>query len=127
MRISLAALMITNLLLLVSCQTESTSTLAYRNEAKSALLRLATNQERFYRDNGTYSNDMTKLGFATDPFVTPSGSYTIDIAPGADRGNYLLIATYNGTDAEAKRCRTFVFDGRGTRTSAPNSDCWGRK
>ena len=36
---------------------------AKRNEAKAALLQIATNQERFYLNNNTYTNDMTQLGF----------------------------------------------------------------
>ena len=32
---------------------------AKRNEARAALLRLATNQERFYLNNNTFTADMT--------------------------------------------------------------------
>jgi type IV pilus assembly protein PilE len=36
---------------------------AKRNEARTALLRLATNQERFYVNNNTFTADMTQIGF----------------------------------------------------------------
>ena len=37
---------------------------AKRNEARAALLQIATMQERFYLQNNTYTNDMTNLGFS---------------------------------------------------------------
>jgi type IV pilus assembly protein PilE len=43
---------------------------AKRNEARAALLRLATNQERFYLNNNTFTADMTQIGFSSSPFTT---------------------------------------------------------
>jgi Tfp pilus assembly protein PilE len=83
-------------------------------------------QERFYLSNETCTNDMTQLDFTTDPFVTDSGSYTIDIVPGADHTNYAATATYNGADAETQECQWFRIDGRGDKTSGPSLDCWMR-
>ena len=100
---------------------------AKRNEAKAALLQIATNQERFYLNNNSYANELTQLGFATDPAVSPTGSYTIDIAPGADSTNFSASAVYNFTDNEASKCSSFGLDGRGQRTSAPYTDCWTRR
>ncbi len=100
---------------------------AKRNEAKAALLQIATNQERFYLNNNSYSNDMTQLGFASDPFVSATGSYTIDITPGADATNFSATAVYNFADNEASKCASFGIDGRGQRTSSPLTDCWTRR
>ena len=87
---------------------------AKRNEAKAELLKIATNQERFYLNNNTYTNDMTQLGFpVSDDFVTESGSYTIDVA-GADASNFTATALYNNTDNESTKCGSFQIDGRGT-------------
>ena len=48
---------------------------AKRNEAKAALLQIATNQERFYLQNNTFTKDLTTLGFSTTPtFTTATGS-----------------------------------------------------
>lgn len=99
---------------------------AKRNEAKAALLQIATNQERFYLNNNTYTDDMTNLGFVvSDNFVTESNSYTIDVVA-ADANNFTATATYNNADGEAGKCQTFQIDGRGVRTSAPLADCWTR-
>ena len=100
---------------------------AKRNEAKAALLQIATNQERFYLNDHSYTNDLTQLGFSSDPFVSGTGSYTIDIAPGADSTNFSASAVYNFTDNESSKCSSFGIDGRGQRTSAPYADCWTRK
>ena len=100
---------------------------AKRNEAKAALLQIATNQERFYLNNNTYTSDMTQLGFpVADDFVTGTGSYTIDVAAGANSSNFSATATYTKVDNESSKCLTFGIDGRGAKTSGPLADCWVR-
>ncbi len=99
---------------------------SHRNEAKAALLQIATNQERFYLNNQAYSEDMTDLGFAVaDNFVTETGSYQIDVA-GADASTYTATATYLKADNEAGKCATFTIRPDGDRTSGPLADCWTR-
>jgi len=98
---------------------------AKRNEARAALLQIATNQERFYLQNGTFTTDLTRLGFSADPFTTDSNSYQVQVNA-ADAGNFTATATFLLGDAEAGKCLTFQIDGRGTRTSAPDPDCWTR-
>ena len=99
---------------------------AKRNEAKAALLQIATNQERFYLQNNTYTCDMTRLGFsAAAGFVTESRTYTVDVTA-CNANNYTAQAVYNPTDAEAGKCGTFQINGRNVKTSAPDADCWTR-
>lgn len=99
---------------------------AKRNEARAALLQIATNQERFYLQNNTYTADMTDLGFAADSdVVTETGSYEINV-DAADANNFTATATYLNADGEAGKCATFQIDGRGVKTSAPKTDCWTR-
>ncbi len=99
---------------------------AKRNEAKAALLQIATQQERFYLNNNTYTTDMTQLGFSGPSMViSNSKTYTIKV-PTADANNFTATATYNKLDAENSKCGTFQIDGRGIRTSLPYTDCWTR-
>lgn len=99
---------------------------AKRNEAKAALLQIATNQERFYLQNNTFTQDLTALGFATTPnFTTATGSYVITI-PAADAGNYTATATFQLGGKEATRCNVLQIDGRGDKVSSPETDCWVR-
>jgi len=97
---------------------------AKRNEAKAALLMIATNQERFYLNNQVYTDDMTRLGFAvSDDFVTETGSYQIDVA-GANASTYTATATYLKADNEAGKCASFTIQPNGDKASAPLADCW---
>lgn len=97
---------------------------AKRNEAKAALLQIATLQERFYLQNNTYTTDMTKLGFAaTANNLTDSGTYLVNVTA-ADANTFSATAAYQKADDEAARCASFTIDGRGTKGSAPYGDCW---
>lgn len=98
---------------------------AKRNEAKAALLQIATNQERFYLQNSTFTTDMTFLGFATSPYLTDSESYSVAVTA-ADASNFTAVATYQFTDQEAAKCATWQIDGRGVKSSGPYTDCWTR-
>ncbi len=97
-----------------------------RNEARAALLQIATNQERFYLQNNTYTTDMTQLGFPVAAgFVTDSDSYSVSVTS-ADANNFTAVATYQFADNEAGKCQTFQLDARGNKSSAPLADCWSR-
>lgn len=97
---------------------------AKRNEAKAALLQIAQNQERFYLQNNTYTTDLTQLGFPSGcPFITDTESYSICVTA-ADANDFTAVATYQKPDAEAAKCLTFNIDGRGGKTSLPDTDCW---
>lgn len=100
-----------------------------RNEARAALLQIATNQERFYLQNNTYTCDMTRLGFpVSDNFVTETGTYTVDVS-GCTADNFTARADFNVPgDPEAGKCATFLINGRNVKTSLPNppGDCWTR-
>jgi type IV pilus assembly protein PilE len=99
---------------------------AKRNEAKAALLQIATNQERFYLQNNTFTQDLTALGFATTPnFTTATGSYVIRI-PNADASNFTATATFQFGGKEATKCNLLQIDGRGDKISLPDTDCWVR-
>ncbi len=99
---------------------------AKRNEAKAALLKIATNQERFYLNNNTYTTDMTNLGFSgAGAVITDSTTYSVSVTT-ADASDFTAVATYQRADNEASKCLTFQITGRSVRTSAPYTDCWTR-
>ena len=101
-------------------------TRAKRTEAKAALLQIATQQERFYLQNNSYTQDLLVLGFATTPnFTTDSESYVINVGA-ADPDNFTATATFQLGGDEAAKCLTFQIDGRGAKTSAPDTNCWTR-
>ena len=97
---------------------------AKRNEAKSALLQIATMQERFYLQNGTYTVDMTKLGFPVGTnFLTDTKSYIVAVTA-ATPAAFSATATYQKADDEVGKCASFSINGVGLKSSTPNDDCW---
>jgi len=99
---------------------------AKRNEAKAALLKAATNQERFYLQNNTFSTGLVPLGFGASPFITDTGSYEITVAAPIPTANFTVTATYQLGGAESLKCNVFMIDGRGEKTSSPDTNCWTR-
>lgn len=97
---------------------------AKRNEARAALLQIATLQERHYLQNHTYTADMKKLGFSlASNNLSATESYKFNVTA-ADASGFTAIATYQNTDEEKDKCLTFQIDGTMTKTSAPDADCW---
>lgn len=100
---------------------------ARRAEAKTALLRLQNEQEKYYLNNNKYATDVVDiLGTAT----TENGLYTIAInAPDAAAG-YTATATATGIQASDTDCATISVSSTGERTAATsggtanNEECW---
>lgn len=108
---------------------------AQRSEAKSALLRLATNQERFYLQNNQYSLDPVALGFPGS--TSEYGVYDIAIvSPNGVAQDWQATATpaagggTNGVDMTMDaECTSFTLTSAGARTATPgvngaNGRCW---
>ena len=100
---------------------------AQRTEAKTALLRLQTNQERFYLTNRTYSADPVALGFVGS--LTERGTYTLAVA-GAGANGYTATATpragANINMTEDAQCTSFSLTATGIRTATGSdaANCW---
>ena len=103
---------------------------AQRSEAKNALLLLASNQERFYLQNNTYTDDLALLGFPAG--TSEKGVYTLTV-PVANANAFQATAVptpgggVNGTDQTADDdCATFSINAQGVRTATPDPDskCW---
>ena len=98
---------------------------ARRAEAKSALLRLATNQERFYIQNRTYTADLAQLGFATNE--TRSGYYVVSVSAADTLGfQAMAIPAAGSPQTTDTDCLQFRIDDQSDRIAAPdpNGDCW---
>lgn len=102
---------------------------AKRNEARAALLQIATNQERFYLNNQSYTCELRNLGFnvaaGVTKTITETGSYNVRCTF-ADANRYTADALYVPTDGEGGKCGTFTIDSTGLKGSAPLGDCWTR-
>jgi type IV pilus assembly protein PilE len=116
-----------------------------RTEAKSALLDLASRQERFYSTNSAYTNDASKLGYDTTSktlfqYNVGSNYYQVSVCvgtgiPTACNGaqalnsaapTYLLQATPIGAQVADTICGSFTVDNTGVQsdTGTQTSGCW---
>ena len=102
-----------------------------RTEAKSALLRVATNQERWYLQNNTYTANFADLGFPGG--LSENGVYLLDFTVAPDTTQFTVRArpaaaggTNGVNQTEDDACQAFTLDQAGVRTAAPdtNGDCW---
>jgi type IV pilus assembly protein PilE len=105
-----------------------------RTEARSALLDLATREERWFSTNNAYTNVPANLGYST---FTPVGSgyYNVTIPPPTaanpaavppTQAGFQITATPIGIQTGDADCQTFTVDQTGAQTSAPKppSTCW---
>lgn len=94
-----------------------------RIDGKIFLLEIADRQERFYSDRGTYTTDISDLGFANT--TSPDGHYTVAITDDPSNDitiTYQITATPQGNQAD-DTCSSYTVDSLGTRSSSP-AGCW---
>jgi type IV pilus assembly protein PilE len=119
---------------------------SHRTEAKSALLDLASLEERYFSTAGTYSLNPTDLGYnypAGTSFPVGTGYYNITnitvvpavpptgLIPGGTPATYSITATATavGQQTNDTSCATFTINSGGQQTATgadPNAsvDCW---
>ena len=106
---------------------------AHRTEGKAALLRLATNQERFYLQNHRYSDTVdVGLGFSTPK--SENGVYALSVATmNGWTQDYTATATpvagggANGIDQTLDvKCTSFSLTSAGAKsaTGSQPETCW---
>lgn len=91
-----------------------------RSEGVAAVMKVANLQEQYYLDNRTYATDMSKLGFADNPFITEHGYYSVASA-GTD--TFTITATAKGSQASRdSTCATITMTSAGVK--GPSTECW---
>src|SRR5580704_486474 len=94
-----------------------------RTDAKTALLDLATREERFSSLNNAYTNDPASLGYSgVFPQSVGSGYYTINVAPptAAAAGvaaAFTATATPAGTQVKDTQCQSLSIDSTGKQSA----------
>ena len=98
-----------------------------RSEAQAALVRMASNQERFFASNSTYTTDLTDIGLAEDG-ITDNGHYEMSIAAGETGigSSYVLTATaHSDMQTDDDGCDELSITSRGEKIPAPDDSlCW---
>ncbi len=102
---------------------------AHRTEAKSALLQVQADQERFYLENNRYTTDPTDLA-SFDDDLSENGVYTISITSANLAQGYTATAvpTSGGGDNDVDmsndtECAQFSITSEGAR-DATSDRCW---
>ncbi|MBM4196872.1 MAG: hypothetical protein FJ197_07210 [Gammaproteobacteria bacterium] len=105
---------------------------AGRVDATTALLRMASAQEKFYAQNGGYTDDLESAppdGLGIEG--TERGLYTlsIDLDPGGAAIGYTAIATADADDSQAgdRDCQVFTIDERSLRGAADADGATGQE
>jgi type IV pilus assembly protein PilE len=102
---------------------------AHRTDAKTALLRLSANQERFYLQNRRYGGtaDLAALGFPSGK--SEKGAYAITV-PVANTATYTARAAPTAGGAfdmtDDAQCTAFSITAQGARTATGTAaaTCW---
>ena len=101
-----------------------------RSDGMAALMDVANRQEQYMLDRGTYTQDLTELGF-TDPLISEEGHYSISAAACAGITpcfEYALTAAprVGSPQAQDARCASLTLNSRGTRsaTGTAAAECW---
>jgi type IV pilus assembly protein PilE len=98
-----------------------------RVEAKTALLDLASREERLFATTNAYSVSPAALGYgaaAAGPITIGSGYYSVTLALVAGPPpSYLLTATPLGAQTQDTTCATFTVNGAGVQ-NATTATCW---
>lgn len=101
-----------------------------RTDAKASLLRIASEQEKFFMQNNRYTNDFSPAGLDMDA-TSEEGYYNLNIAAGAT-GNINTSFVISATPVAGERqaddgpCQTFSLSDQNVRNSAPDGPdiCW---
>ena len=113
---------------------------SHRTEAKSALLDLASMEERFFSTQNAYSQIPTDLGYTQANFrfrsaaaITRFAAVTASriahrLTPAGNPATYCFAATAPGVQANDTACASFALNSQGQRRPPadpnPNVDCW---
>jgi type IV pilus assembly protein PilE len=116
---------------------------SHRTDAKSALVDLASLEERFFSTQNVYTSIPSQLGYTgTVPFTVGSGYYqitnitaTVPIAPTSSASvgtpaTYTITATAYGTQQQDTQCYTFTINSAGTQAAYTSASvlntaaCW---
>jgi type IV pilus assembly protein PilE len=104
-----------------------------RTDAKTALLDLASLEERYFSTANVYSQSPSDLGYpgATWPVTVGSGYYTVSqtafaAATTTNPASYSFTATAIGDQAKDAQCQTFTVTSTGVQSATPDptNTCW---
>ncbi|MGB5442295.1 MAG: type IV pilin protein [Gammaproteobacteria bacterium] len=103
---------------------------ARRSDATSSLMDVVNRQEQYLLDHKQYAANMTLLGYAANPYITPEGQYSVAVVNTGCGVSpcYRFTATPVSGKPQAKdlKCTSFSIDSSGSKkaTGATPDKCW---
>ncbi len=92
-----------------------------RSEGQRELLRFANIEEQGFIDFRTYTDNMTNLGVAANPYITDSGNYSIKAVTANSGKTFVLTATAQSTQVGDAGCTSLTINEIGQKTPVA---CW---
>jgi len=98
-----------------------------RTDAHSALLDLASRQERYIAQNNSYTSVLTAGGLNFGTTTSQDGYYNLSAA--ACDGDslttcYKLTASATGGQAGDVKCKDITYDSTGAKSGTTPGECW---
>jgi type IV pilus assembly protein PilE len=137
------AMVIAALLAAIAIPSYNTYVLrSHRTDAKTALLDLASMEERYFSTQNIYSSTTTDLGYAgAFPVTVANGYYQVQapvvipavaptaLSPGGTPSTFSITAVPIGIQLNDTPCASFTISSGGVQTATgtdpnPNVDCW---
>jgi type IV pilus assembly protein PilE len=101
-----------------------------RADALGPLLDLASRQEQYMLDHKQYAGNITQLGYAANPYITPEGFYSVAVVT-AGCGTapcYMFTATPVSSKVQAHdvKCTSLSINSTGSKTAtgSASTKCW---
>jgi type IV pilus assembly protein PilE len=91
-----------------------------RADAKSTMLQVANQEERYYTENNVYGS-LTDIGYGVTPVPTQSRRHNISLTTASAGANYTITATPVATDAD---CGNLTLTNTGVTGSTVAGACW---
>jgi type IV pilus assembly protein PilE len=90
-----------------------------RTEAKTAILDLASREERLFSTTNNYSDVPADLGYTAWKQPIGGGYYTLDkpVVATAPAATFIITARVAGTQVKDTQCQTFTVDQTGQQAS----------
>ena len=98
-----------------------------RTDGQSALLDIASRQERFVAQNNTYTTEISaNIGLSMGTTTSQDDQYNMSVAAcagGTIATCYVITATAAGSQASDTDCATITYDSTSTK-SGTTAECW---
>jgi type IV pilus assembly protein PilE len=91
-----------------------------RADAKSTMLQVASQEERYYTENNVYGS-MTDIGYAASAIPSQTGRHNITLATANADSTYIISATPVATDTI---CGVLTLTNTGVTGSTIAGACW---